>query len=82
MNPWIAVLVTLALVYRARTRNSLTTGGIVAAVLTVFAHALHPWSVFFTLPIVFFLTGTAVTKVIRRFPDAQIVMTNISKGKA
>jgi uncharacterized membrane protein len=67
MNPWISIPVTLALVYRAHTRNSLTTGGIVAAVFTAIAHALHPWSVFFALLIVFFLTGTAVTKVIDPF---------------
>jgi uncharacterized membrane protein len=63
MNPWIAILATLALVYRAVSRNSLTPLGIVFAVLTAGAHAIHPWSVFFTLLIVFFLAGTAVTKV-------------------
>ena len=82
MNPWVSIPVTLALVYRARTRNSLTTGGIAAAVLTAIAHAIHPWSVFFTLLIVFFLTGTAVTKVIWRFYDRSAVSTNIFEGKA
>jgi uncharacterized membrane protein len=63
MNPWIATLVTLGLVYRALSRNSLTPLGIVAAVFTAVSHAVHPWSVFFTLLVVFFLSGTQVTKV-------------------
>jgi uncharacterized membrane protein len=41
----------------------LTPGGIAAAVATAIAHAMHPWSVFFALLVVFFLTGSAVTKV-------------------
>jgi hypothetical protein len=63
MNPFIWVPATAALVYRAYSRNSLTPGGIVAAVATAIAHALHPWSVFFVLLVVFFLAGSAVTKV-------------------
>jgi len=63
MNPWIAGVATLALVYRAWSRNSLTPLGIVVAALTAIAHAVHPWSVFFTLLVVFFLAGTAATKV-------------------
>lgn len=63
MNPYIATLSTLALIYRAYIRNSLTPRGILAATLTAIAHALHPWSVFFALLAVFFLAGTAVTKV-------------------
>ncbi|KAL8746766.1 MAG: hypothetical protein Q9184_007699, partial [Pyrenodesmia sp. 2 TL-2023] len=30
---------------------------------TAIVHAIHPWSVFFALLVVFFLTGTAVTRV-------------------
>jgi len=63
MNPFIWVPATGALVYRAYSRDSLTTGGIVAAVATAAAHAVHPWSVFFALLVVFFLAGSAVTKV-------------------
>jgi len=63
MNPWIAILATFALVYRAISRNSLTPTGIFFAVLTAGAHAVHPWSVFFALLVVFFLSGTTVTKV-------------------
>lgn len=62
MNPYIAVPATAALIYRAYSRNSLTPGGIVVAALTAVIHALHPWSVFFVLLGVFFLSGTAVTK--------------------
>jgi uncharacterized membrane protein len=65
MKPWIAVPATLALVYRAWSRNSLTPFGIVVAALTAVAHAVHPWSVFFALLVVFFLAGTTVTKVFR-----------------
>jgi uncharacterized membrane protein len=63
MNPWIAGTAILALVYRAWSRNSLTPLGIIVAVFTAVAHAVHPWSVFLALLIVFFLSGTAVTKV-------------------
>jgi uncharacterized membrane protein len=65
MKPWIAVPAIAALEYRAWSRNSLTPIGIVTAGLTATVHALHPWSVFFTLLGVFFLAGTAVTKVKR-----------------
>jgi len=63
MNPLIAIPVTIFLVYRALSRNSLTPLVVVAAVLTAISHAIHPWSVFFTLLVVFFLAGTFVTKV-------------------
>jgi uncharacterized membrane protein len=63
MKPIIAVPATAALVYRAWSRKSLTPVGIVTAFLTAVAHAVHPWSVFFALLAVFFLLGTAVTKV-------------------
>jgi len=63
MKPVIAIPATLALVYRAYSRRSLTPLGIFAAVLTAVAHAIHPWSVFFALLAVFFLAGSQVTKV-------------------
>lgn len=62
MKSLIAVPATLALVYRAWSRNSLTPLGIVVAAATAAAHAVHPWSVFFALLVVFFLAGTSVTK--------------------
>ena len=63
MHPYIAVPATLALVYRAYSRKSLTPAGIFAAALTAVIHAIHPWSIFFALLVVFFLAGTAATKV-------------------
>jgi len=63
MKPYIAAPVTLALVYRAWSHQSLTPIGIVAAGLTATAHALHPWSLGFALLCIFFLAGTRVTKV-------------------
>ena len=63
MRPYIAVPVTLALVYRAYSRKSLTPTGIVVAALTAVIHAIHPWSIFFALLCVFFLAGTFITKV-------------------
>lgn len=65
MHPYIAVPATLALVWRAYSRKSLTPSGIVVATLTAVIHAIHPWSVFFALLIVFFLGGTFVTKVLQ-----------------
>jgi Integral membrane protein DUF92 len=63
MKPWISIPAILALVYRARSRNSLTPLGIAAAVVTALVHSIHPWSVFLALLAVFFLAGTIVTKV-------------------
>lgn len=63
MKAIIAVPITLGMVYRAHSHKSLTPAGIVAAVFTAIAHAVHPWSLPFTLLIVFFLAGTKVTKV-------------------
>ncbi|KAH8676895.1 integral membrane protein DUF92-domain-containing protein [Tricladium varicosporioides] len=62
MKAIIAVPATLALVYRAWSHKSLTPAGIIAAVLTATAHAVHPWNLPFALLIVFFLAGTRVTK--------------------
>lgn len=63
MQPLIAVPATLALVYRAWSRKSLTPLGIFAATGTAIIHALHPWSAPFALLVVFFLGGTTATKV-------------------
>jgi len=63
MHPYIAVPAVAILVLRAWTNNSLTPAGILAATITAGVHAIHPWSVFFALLVVFFLGGTAVTKV-------------------
>ncbi|POR32691.1 Uncharacterized protein TPAR_07098 [Tolypocladium paradoxum] len=63
MKPYIAVPATLALVFRAWKKNSLTPAGLVAATLTAAAHAYHPWNLPFVLLCVFFLAGTRVTHV-------------------
>ncbi|PLB41717.1 DUF92 domain-containing protein [Aspergillus candidus] len=63
MKPVITVPAILGLVYRAWSRQSLTTPGLVAAALTAVAHALHPWSAPFALLVVFYLGGTKVTKI-------------------
>ncbi|KAL8832294.1 MAG: hypothetical protein Q9191_000348 [Dirinaria sp. TL-2023a] len=62
MRPEIAIPATVALIFRAYSRRSLTPAGIIVAALTAVVHAVHPWSVFFALLGVFFLSGTAVTK--------------------
>ncbi|KAI9641965.1 hypothetical protein NHQ30_009834 [Ciborinia camelliae] len=63
MKAAIAIPVTLAMVYRAGSHKSLTPAGIVAAVFTAAAHALHPWNLPFALLIIFYLIGTRVTKI-------------------
>ena len=63
MQPLIAVPAVALLVLRAYSNNSLTPLGIVVAALTAMVHAVHPWSIFFALLVVFFLGGSAVTKV-------------------
>ncbi len=63
MKPIIAVPATLALIYRAYSKKSLTPAGIVAATVTAIAHAVHPWNLPFVLLAVFFLAGTRVTHV-------------------
>ncbi len=63
MKAVIAVPATLALVYRAYSKKSLTPAGIAAAALTAVAHAIHPWNLPFALLVVFFLAGTRVTHV-------------------
>lgn len=63
MKPIIAVPATLALIYRAYSKKSLTPTGIFAATLTAIAHAIHPWNLPFVLLAVFFLAGSRVTHV-------------------
>ncbi|EFX02740.1 duf92 domain containing protein [Grosmannia clavigera kw1407] len=63
MKPIIAVPATLALLYRSYSKKSLTPAGIVAALLTAVAHAVHPWNLPFVLLGVFFLAGTRATHV-------------------
>ncbi|KAL8690010.1 MAG: hypothetical protein Q9218_004443 [Villophora microphyllina] len=79
MHPYIAVPATLALFWRAYSRDSLTPAGLVVAALTAVVHAIHPWSIFFALLVVFFLTGTAVTKVKH---DVKARLTLSSSGSA
>ncbi|RKF79758.1 Protein PGR [Golovinomyces cichoracearum] len=63
MKPILAVPITLVMVHRAWSKASLTPAGILAAVVTAVAHAIHPWILPFGLLIVFFLAGTQVTKI-------------------
>ncbi|KAF4971444.1 hypothetical protein FSARC_1753 [Fusarium sarcochroum] len=63
MRLLIAFPATCALIYRAKSRNSLTPAGIFAATLTAIAHAYHPWNLPFVLLCVFFLAGTRVTHI-------------------
>lgn len=83
MHPYIAVPATLALVYRAWSRHSLTPAGIVVAALTAVVHAIHPWSIFFALLVVFFLSGTAVTKVnsLESHNAVEIKNTDLTAGQ-
>ncbi|KAL9622592.1 MAG: hypothetical protein Q9160_003089 [Pyrenula sp. 1 TL-2023] len=63
MHPVIAVPAIIAIVYRAYSHKSLTPSGLAIATLTAIVHSLHPSSLPFTLLGVFFLAGTAATKV-------------------
>ncbi|MAD85441.1 MAG: hypothetical protein CL912_20970 [Deltaproteobacteria bacterium] len=80
MKAYIAVPVTLAMVVRAYSHKSLTPAGIVAAVLTAAAHAVHPWSLPFALLIVFFLAGTRVTKVCTASGIDWILLTGVGQA--
>jgi uncharacterized membrane protein len=84
MKAWIAASATLALVYRAWSRNSLTPLGIVTAALTAVVHAIHPWATPFTLLVVFFLAGTTVTKVAILGPNllSLCVLITVTTGEA
>ena len=63
MEPLLPTIITTLLVLYAYLRNALTPRGILAAIFTATAHAIHPWSTWFTLLCIFFLGGTGVTKV-------------------
>ncbi len=63
MKPALAIPIIATLIYRAYSRKSLTPVGLLAAFTTAVIHATHPWSFCVALLGVFFLTGTAVTKV-------------------
>lgn len=65
------------LILRAYSKNSLTTGGLVAATLTGIAHAYHPWNLPFVLLCVFFLAGTRVTHIKE---EVKAKLTTTSKG--
>ncbi|PGH18464.1 hypothetical protein AJ79_00534 [Helicocarpus griseus UAMH5409] len=79
MKPIIAVPATLALVYRARSRKSLTPIGIAVAALTAVVHALHPSPAPFAFLVAFFLSGTYVTKIKH---DVKSRLTVSSSGSA
>lgn len=66
MHAYLAVPALAGLVYRAYARRSLTPAGIVTAACTGIVHAVHPWSICFVLLALFFLSGTAVTRVSQR----------------
>ncbi|PWW77814.1 hypothetical protein C7212DRAFT_314106 [Tuber magnatum] len=63
MNLIFAFLATALLVVRALSRNSLTTAGILSAVLTALVHALHPWNLPFVLLITFYALAIRATRV-------------------
>ncbi|KAL1874821.1 hypothetical protein Daus18300_003362 [Diaporthe australafricana] len=77
MKPLIAVPALGLMIYRAYSKKSLTTGGLIAATLTGIAHAVHPWNLPFALLCVFFLAGTRVTHVKE---DVKAKLTMASKG--
>ncbi|ROW08160.1 hypothetical protein VPNG_06941 [Cytospora leucostoma] len=79
MKPSIAVPVLGLMIYRAYSKKSLTNGGLVAALLTGIAHAVHPWNLPFVLLCVFFLAGTRVTHVKE---DVKAKLTLASKGSS
>ncbi|KAG6037769.1 hypothetical protein E4U41_004750 [Claviceps citrina] len=79
MKAIIAVPATLALILRARSKNSLTPAGLFAATLTAIAHAYHPWNLPFALLCVFFLAGTRVTHVKEK---VKATLTVHSKGSS
>ncbi|MCJ1331772.1 hypothetical protein MMC10_008464 [Thelotrema lepadinum] len=79
MHPLIATPFILILLLRAATNKSLTPLGLLAAALTAIAHALHPWSVFFALLAVFYLTGNAATKI-KADVKARLTLSSNSGG--
>ncbi|CUS07126.1 unnamed protein product [Tuber aestivum] len=63
MNLIFASLATTLLVARALSRNSLTTAGILSAILTAIIHALHPWNLPFVLLLTFYGLAMRATRV-------------------
>jgi hypothetical protein len=63
MKPYIGIPIVAGLLYRARSRKSLTPLGLVVAGLSASVHALHPWSAPVVLLAVFYFGGTKATKV-------------------
>ncbi|KAI7780867.1 hypothetical protein LA080_015434 [Diaporthe eres] len=77
MKPLIAAPALGLMIFRAYSKKSLTTGGLIAATLTGIAHVVHPWNLPFALLCVFFLAGTRVTHVKE---DVKAKLTMASKG--
>ena len=59
----ISTPITLLILYRSYSHASLTPSGLLTAGLTATIHALHPNPLPFTLLLIFFVFGTAATKV-------------------
>lgn len=57
------ITAVFGLITYALARQKLTPGGVFAAILVAVIHMIHPWKIFFWLPILFFFLGTLVTKV-------------------
>jgi len=79
MHPYVAVPAIALLLLRAWSNHSLTPLGLLAAGATASIHALHPWSAPVALLAVFFLGGTAVTKVRH---DKKATLTLSSAGSS
>lgn len=79
MKPIIAAPALALVIYRAYSKNSLTTGGLIAATITGIAHAYHPWNLPFVLLCVFFFAGTRVTHIKE---DVKAKLTLASKGSS
>lgn len=79
MKPIIAAPALALVIYRAYSKNSLTTGGLIAATVTGIAHAYHPWNLPFVLLCVFFFAGTRVTHIKE---DVKAKLTMASRGSS
>ncbi|KAK6361959.1 hypothetical protein TWF730_005665 [Orbilia blumenaviensis] len=63
MHWTLSTAITALAAYRAHTRKSLTTGGILAAVVTAVVHAIHPFSTLnICLLFGFYFAGNSATK--------------------
>ena len=81
MKAVISIPAIVALVYRAYSHKSLTVPGLIAAALTAVIHAIHPWSLPFSLLVVFYLGGTKATKVCSFSPRQKKKKKKNTKGK-